>query len=142
MYNAGSLISQIHKLTDRKINQLLKINKIKEFNCAQGSIIYALWPDKKLSIKEISKITCLAMSSLTTMLQRMEEKGLIETKLNPQDKRSTLICLKDKARKATASFEKISCQMFDVYYQDFSKDEIILFENMLQKVLKNLEETK
>lgn len=140
MYNGGNLISQIHRLTDRKINELLKKNQINEFNSAQGGIIYALWPDQILSIRQISKTTCLAMSSLTTMLIRMEEKGLIETQKDPNDKRSTLVHLTDKARTSAIPFEKVSSQMFDAYYRGFSKKEVVLFEQMLQRVLKNMEE--
>mgnify|MGYP004652412855 FL=1 len=34
MYNGGYLISQIHKLTGRKINELLKEANVIEFNCS------------------------------------------------------------------------------------------------------------
>ncbi len=142
MYNGGNLISQIHRLTDRKINELLKEFKISEFNSAQGGIIYALWPDQKLSIRQISESTCLAMSSLTTMLKRMEEKGLIETHRDRNDGRSTLVALTDKAKEAAVPFEKVTREMFKAYYRNFSEEEIQVFEGMLQRVLKNMEETK
>ena len=34
MYNGGYLICQIHKLTGRKINELLKEANVIEFNCS------------------------------------------------------------------------------------------------------------
>ncbi len=142
MYNGGSLISRIHKLTNRRINQLLKQNRIEAFNNAQGTIMYALWEKDSLSIREISNITCLAMSSLTTMLERMREKGLIIMRENPDDRRSQLVSLTNKARDLGPSFESITAAMFEDYYRGFTEDEVILFEHMLERVLNNLEEKK
>ena len=142
MYHGGSLISRIHKLTNRKINSLLKEEKIDAFNNAQGTIIYALWDKDALSITEISNITCLAMSSLTTMLERMRQKGLIEMKSDPKDGRSTLVSLSTKGREVSSSFEKITDEMFESYYHGFSEEEVVLFEGMLERVLKNLEDRR
>ena len=43
MYNGGYLINQIHKLTGRKINELLKEASVTEFNGSQGIILSSLW---------------------------------------------------------------------------------------------------
>ena len=75
--NGGYLINQIQKISSRKFNELLKEKNIDEFNGSQGVILYSLWNNKELTIKEIGKITGLAKTSLTSMLDRMEEKGLI-----------------------------------------------------------------
>ena len=42
MYSGGYLISQIHKLTGRKINELLKETNITEHNDTQGIILFSL----------------------------------------------------------------------------------------------------
>ncbi|MBR4610636.1 MAG: MarR family transcriptional regulator, partial [Erysipelotrichaceae bacterium] len=72
-YNGGYLIGQINKLTNRRVNELLKKENISEFNGAQGTILFVLSNEGEMSIKDIGKATGLAKTSLTSMLERMEK---------------------------------------------------------------------
>ena len=135
----GNLISQIHKLTGRKINEYLKTSGISEFNGAQGTIIYSLWGKDNLTIKEISKITGLAKTTLSSMLERMEKQGLIKKQENLKDKRSSLISLTGKTKKLANVYKDICEKMLYEYYYGFDEEEIIEFENYLKRILNNLE---
>jgi len=140
MYKSGNLMSRINRLTNRKINELLKESNITEFNNAQGTIMYALCNNQEMSIREISEKTCLAMSTLTTMLERMKTKGLVEMYPNPKDARSTLVRLSEDARQYAESFDSIASDMFSKCFKGFTKKEISTFEGMLERILNNLEE--
>ena len=136
--NGGYLINQIQKISSRKFNELLKEKNIDEFNGSQGVILYSLWNNKELTIKEIGKITGLAKTSLTSMLDRMEEKGLIRRKDNSEDKRSIKIMLTDKAKELEK--DDISNKMSNIFYKNFSDKEINEIENYLERIISNLEE--
>lgn len=138
--NGGYLINQIQKKSSRKFNELLKEKNIDEFNGSQGVILYSLWNNKELTIKEIGKITGLAKTSLTSMLDRMEEKGLIRRKDNSEDKRSIKIMLTDKAKELEKDYNDISNKMSNVFYKNFSDKEINEIENYLERIISNLEE--
>ena len=139
--NGGYLINQIQKISSRKFNELLKEkNIIDEFNGSQGVILYSLWNNKELTIKEIGKITGLAKTSLTSMLDRMEEKGLIRRKDNSEDKRSIKIMLTDKAKELEKDYNDISNKMSNIFYKNFSDKEINEIENYLERIISNLEE--
>ena len=138
--NGGYLINQIQKISSRKFNELLKEKNIDEFNGSQGVILYSLWNNKELTIKEIGKITGLAKTSLTSMLDRMEEKGLIRRKDNSEDKRSIKIMLTDKAKELEKDYNDISNKMSNVFYKKFSDKEINEIENYLERIISNLEE--
>ena len=77
-YNGGCLIGQINKLTNRRVNELLKKENISEFNGAQGTILFVLSNEGEMSIKDIGKATGLAKTSLTSMLERMEKKDHLQ----------------------------------------------------------------
>lgn len=139
MYNGGYLIGQIYKIGGRKFNELLKNADINEFNGSQGTILYSLWDKKELTIKEISKATGLAKTSLTSMLDRMVKSNLIEKVENTEDKRSTKIKLTEKALNLEKEYNSISDKMSNLYYQSFSENDIRQFEDYLQRILKNLE---
>ena len=138
--NGGYLINQIQKISSRKFNELLKEKNIDEFNGSQGVILYSLWNNKELTINEIGKITGLAKTSLTSMLDRMEEKGLIRRKDNSEDKRSIKIMLTDKAKELEKDYNDISNKMSNIFYKNFSDKEINEIENYLERIISNLEE--
>ena len=139
-YNGGYLIGQINKLTNRHINELLKEENVREFNGAQGTIIFVLTNEGPMPIKDIGKATGLAKTSLTSMLDRMEKQGLIEKRENENDKRSTIIALNERAKSYKEVIEKVSQRVSKEYYKGLRAKEVERFEATLQKVLKNLNE--
>ena len=137
---AGFLISQIKSIGGRVFEKILANAQISEFNGAQGKILYALWQKDNISIIELSKLVGLANTTLTSMLDRMEEAGLIKRHSDPFDRRKNLIALTDKANSLYEKYEQVSQEMSEVYYKDFTEKEIADFERYLQRVLKNVKE--
>ena len=92
--NGGFLVTKIKQLGDRIFERILLKKGIDAFNGAQGRILYALWQEDGVPIKTVSEKCGLAITSLTTMLERMEKSGLIRREQDQQDKRKTLLrCL-------------------------------------------------
>jgi DNA-binding MarR family transcriptional regulator len=137
--DGGYLISQIHQLTGRIFSKKLKDYQI-DINHAQGRIIFALWKNDQIPINDLSKETALSKSSLTTMLERLEKSGHIIRKQSETDKRITIICLTSKSSSLRSDYQKISADMIDLFYKDFTDDEISQFELSLKKILKNLKD--
>ena len=137
---AGFLISQIKLIGGRVFEKILARENISEFNGAQGKILYVLWQRDNISIIELSKLVGLANTTLTSMLDRMEEAELIRKLPDPDDRRKNLIALTDKAKSLRGKYDQVSQEMNEVYYKDFTEEEIIEFERYLQRVLKNVKE--
>ena len=135
--DGGYLISQIHQLTGRIFSKKLKDYQI-DINHAQGRIIFALWKKDQIPINDLSKETALSKSSLTTMLERLEKSGHLIRKKSEIDKRITIVCLTAKSSSLRSDYQKISTDMIDLFYKDFTDDEISQFELSLKKILKNL----
>ena len=136
----GFLITKIKQLGDRIFEKVLSERNIDAFNGAQGRILYVLWQEDGVPIKTVSDQCGLAITSLTTMLERMEKQGLITRVQDPSDKRKTLLYLTDKARSLKNDYDEVSDQMGDIYYKGFSPEEIQQFEGYLDRVRNNLEE--
>ena len=137
---AGFLISQIKLIGGRVFEKILARENISEFNGAQGKILYVLWQRDNISIIELSKLVGLANTTLTSMLDRMEEAELIKRLPDPDDRRKNLIVLTDKAASLQGKYDQVSQEMNEVYYKDFTEEEIMEFERYLQRVLKNVKE--
>lgn len=134
----GFLISQIKQIQGRVFDELLVKEGINEFNGAQGRILYVLWQEDNLPIIDLSNRTGLAKNTLTSMLDRMEEKGFIMRCPDPKDRRVCRIVLSEKAKNLSLRYEEVSDRMAELFYKDFTDKEIIDFEQKLDKILKNL----
>ena len=93
-----------------------------------------------LSIKQISKFTKLAKTTLTAMLERMELQGLIKRTISKEDKREIIVSLTDKAKELKENYLDVSKQMEKIFYKNFTDKQIENFENTLKKIIENLEE--
>ena len=92
-----------------------------------------------MPIKMVSEKCGLAITSLTTMLERMERSGLILRRQDSMDKRKTLLFLTDKARALEKDYIAVSEEMGDIYYQGFTADEVKAAEEYLDRIRLNLE---
>ncbi len=137
--NGGFQISKIKQLGDRAFEKILTAQGIEAFNGAQGRILYVLWQEDGVPIKTISERCGLAITSLTTMLERMEKSGLIIRQQDSGDKRKTLIFLTDKAKALKEDYDAVSDRMSAIFYQGFTEEEIRNFEEHLERIRLNLE---
>lgn len=137
---AGFLISQIKQIGGRVFEKILAKEQIDAFNGAQGKILYVLWQKDHISIVELSALVGLAKTTLTSMLDRMEESGLIERVPDANDRRKCILVLTERARSLQEKYEQVSQEMNDIYFQGFCDEEIKEFEGYLQRVLNNIKE--
>lgn len=135
----GFLISQIKRVQDRVFERLLQDCGVKEFNGPQGRLLYLLWQRDGIPIVELAKRSGLAKNTLTAVLGRMEQNGLIVRAQSAEDRRRAVISLTDKARSAQKSYEAVSQQMNELFYQGFSEKEAARLDGLLDRVLWNLE---
>ena len=137
--NGGFQVSKIKQLGDRIFEKILAEQGIEAFNGAQGRILYVLFQEDGVPIKTVSEKCGLAITSLTTMLERMEKSGLILRRQDSVDKRKTLLFLTDKARDLENDYIAVSEKMGDIYYQGFTEEEKKTAEEYLDRIRLNLE---
>ena len=109
--NGGFLVTKIKQLGDRIFEKILSEKNIDAFNGAQGRILYVLWQEDGISIRSLSVKCGLAITSLTTMLERMEHQGLISRVQSETDKRKTLLfltemCIRDRYQSEQAELDE------------------------------------
>ena len=89
----GNMVSRIKQLSSRIFERILSEQNIDAFNGAQGRILYVLWQEENISLKELSDRTGLAATTLTSMVDRMESSGLVCRVPDQRDRRKTLLLL-------------------------------------------------
>lgn len=138
----GFLISQIKQVQSRIFQRLLQESGVEEFNGPQGHILYVLWQKDEVPIVELSQKTGLAKNTLTAMLGRMEDAGLIERKAARSDKRQSLIVLTKKARDLQGKYDEVSQKMNEIFYKDFTQKDVVTIDGFLDRILLNLEQSE
>lgn len=136
----GFLISKIKSIGGRRFDKILQQKNIDAFNGAQGKILYCLWQGNKMTATELSKKSGLAKTTLSAMLARMNEQGLIAIEESPTDKRSVTISLTPAAETLRAEYDNVTREIENIYYKGFTDEEVEQFESYLKRVLDNLEE--
>jgi DNA-binding MarR family transcriptional regulator len=133
----GFLISQIHQLGGRIFARKLRAHGI-EINPAQGRIMFVLWRNDGIPITELARQTSLGKSTLTSMLDRLEQSGYVRRVPSPQDRRMVLIERTEKDRAFQQLYVQVSQEMTALFYAGFSGAEIDAFERYLARILDNL----
>ena len=138
----GMLISQIHQISQRIWNSILKNYNLQDLSGARGRIIFALWNTDNIPIKELVKKTSLDKATLTGIIDRLERDGFIIRSHNPQDKREIIISRTGKDEIFKTKIPAASDEQNALFYKDFSQEEIFTFEKMLKKILKNCKDAE
>jgi DNA-binding MarR family transcriptional regulator len=134
----GFLVSKIHQLSGRIFTKKLKDYDLYEINSAQGRIIFVLWQNDGISIQELAKKTALEKSTLTRMLERLENIGYLKRVPSEEDRRKTIVTLTTKNEELKDAYEEVSKDMLDLYYKGFTEAEIDTFETYLKRIHENL----
>ena len=137
----GFLIAKIHQITNRIFKQMLKEYGIKELNPGQGRILFALWQNDGIPIRELSAKTQLTKSTLTTMLDRLENTGFLKREYDKDDTRLKRVTLSKKSIELQQKYADVSKKMTEVFYGSLTEEEIDEFEDFLRRILENLIKT-
>lgn len=138
----GYLITLVKQTGARVFEKILDEAGIEEFNGAQGRLLYVLWQSDGISATNLAREAGLAKTTLTSMLDRMESADLLKRVPAPNDRRTTLIRLTQKARDLRGKYDEVSDEMNEIYFRGFGDSEIEAFEHSLERILKNLDDYK
>lgn len=133
----GFYITQIKQLQDRIFERLLLENGI-EISGGQGRILFILWKNDHLTISEISERTSLAKNTVSVVIDGMVQKGIVTREINPKNRRQAIISLTEYAGSLREKYESVSQQMNGLFYQGFTEEEQIRFEQYLARILDTL----
>jgi DNA-binding MarR family transcriptional regulator len=134
----GFLIAKIHQVAGRVFARMLAEHGVDEINPAQGRIMFVLWREDGISINELARRTALGKSTLTSMLDRLEDSGHLRRVRSASDRRQILIQRTEKDRALEKLYVRVSQEMTRLFYDRFTAAGIDRFERDLIRILDNL----
>ncbi len=96
---------------------------------AQFYALGVIFDDDGIKFKDLALQLDLDRSSLTGILDRMENKGFVERRADPSDRRSILIFLTDKSKEMRPDLYAIACGLNQKFMDKISPEELkVLFK--------------
>ena len=133
------MISQIKQVQGRIFQRLLSQCGVEEFNGAQGKLMYLLWQEDEVPIADLVRRSGLAKNTLTAMLARMEDGGLVVRRQDSGDRRQVIVSLTPQARALEKKYDEVSERMNQVFYRGLGQEDAEALDRLLDRVLGNLE---
>ena len=131
---------QIRLLNGRIFQKLLSKEPDAQYRSEQGKILTILWKQELgcATATDIALATGLANNTLTSMVKKLEEQGLITIQPCTQDKRKKYISLTDLGWAQKEIGDRVSKELGEIFYQGFSDQEIQEFEAYQERIISNL----
>ena len=131
---------QIRLLNGRIFQKLLSKEPDAQYRSEQGKILTILWKQELgcATATDIALATGLANNTLTSMVKKLEEQGLVTIQPCTQDKRKKYISLTDLGWAQKTIGDRVSKELGEIFYQGFSDQEIREFEEYQERIISNL----
>lgn len=143
MMNDNSIFDLYHRVHRELIKNLRELLRPYDFN--RGEIPVLAWLIKDgdgVSQKKIRGDIPVCKSTMSKTVDNLSEKGYLRKEKDFKDKRSTLIYLTEKGKKVEDIIRETDRTVEDIMLKGFSSDERENLSKYLQKISRNLRESK
>lgn len=107
----------------------------------QYLVLLVLWQHGEQSVSAIGNCLLLESNTLTPLLKRLEEKGLISRKRSSQDERQVKIDLTEKGQHLKSKASTIPLRMAEAYQdKNLSDSELKDLRDTLSRILETLKD--
>ena len=138
----GYLVHHVGLLNGRTYQKLLKKQPSAQFRSEQSKILSSLWnyENECMTFTDLSQKTGLAINTLTSMIKKLEEQGLLSLEACKIDKRKRYVSLTELGKAQKEIGDEVSYELGEQFYKGFSTQEIFEFESYLERIIQNLKE--
>jgi DNA-binding MarR family transcriptional regulator len=131
---ALDFLSPLHKAS-RQITMYLEAHT-RELGVSplEGHILTYLRKYAPAPVGELVRVFGIKQSTLTSLLDRLEQAGLLRRELNPDDRRSFLIHITDRGRELTARLNRLLEKLEDDIRDRVRRPEVKGFQAVMSAV--------
>lgn len=134
---SGQLMKQIHDAIERQANNSLRQN---DLTMVQMWVLLSLndKDGKTCSFKELERILGVAQSTCAGIVNRLAIKKLVDCFIDPNDKRMKLVRITPAGEECCQSAAQNIEELEQTMFRGLSEEEQITFNNLLQRIYKNI----
>jgi DNA-binding MarR family transcriptional regulator len=105
---------------------------------AQATLLCQLFAENGLTQSEIAEQLAVQGATVTTMLQRMEEAGLVTRRRDPDDNRLVRVYLTDAGRRLERDINAQFMRVEEATFSGLSPEDRVALRRMLRQMLRNM----
>lgn len=138
--NLNELLSLVTEI--RRMNSLVMSLKIKEYDITheQWIVLRTIENNDFPTQKLIADLTNKGKSTLTRILDQLEQKNLIERQKNDEDRRSIVLTETDKGKTIVHEILPVEEEVRTKMMKGISEEDIVQINNAFKTILENFEE--
>jgi DNA-binding MarR family transcriptional regulator len=130
----GFIIKSVHV----SLNKMIDIEMQKyDLTAMQWRPLLYLYYGKVTTAAALAKETCMDTGATTRMLDRLQNKGLIERKRCDQDRRVVHLALTEEGVRTSAKLPADLCKVMNWHLKGFTQDEVGTLTGLLNRMLVN-----
>lgn len=125
-------------LLKRELIELIKRHRI-NVTPEQWAILNRLNENQGLTQKEVSKISFKDTANITRILDKLEQKGLVERRIIPSDRRVRKIYITEQGQKIRDLIEPLAEEVLLKATKGIHPKDVELYNSVAKKIIANLE---
>ena len=114
-----------------------QLNEKKLYRGDPRLLMYVYFHDGRKQA-EIANGLCVKPASLTVMLQRMEQAGLVNRKSDEQDQRVQRVYITELGRETSKKTVELFQKEVKGFFEGVSEEELAVYQGVLEKVKENV----
>ncbi|MDH1339315.1 MarR family winged helix-turn-helix transcriptional regulator [Ectopseudomonas oleovorans] len=115
-----------------------KLLKKVDLDIPRWRVLNILYENDEASISEISEFAIAKLSTITKIVYRMKDDGLLETSPSALDGRVTQVTLTEKGRQAFIDMHEVTDELFHSSFEGLTEAQIRKLNQVLGKIFDNL----
>lgn len=133
----GQVLNMTFRMISNRINSKFKASGY-SVTPEQYVILTYLYRHDELQQNQLSKLTAKDEPSISRIINNMIKNGIVKRQQHPNDKRTNLICLTEKAKMMREDLYKESLLVLQEALKGISDDNIKTLYYMLNQIIGNL----
>lgn len=131
MCNFSAIIRAGHIFASRKLKHI-------EISGAEHPVLMFLGCNQNSNQEAIAKYFLIDKGAVAKTLAKLEEKGLVERFVNPQNHREKVISLSERGKEHLKEMKEVLDEWNSLLYKNLSQEEMDSFEKIVNKMSKNV----
>ena len=139
-HSIGKLVARIHESSHKWLAGELAFAGLRGLAPSHGDVLAYLFWNGEASMHELADFARRTRPTMTVLVDKMEELGLVSRRKSESDTRSQIVRLTPQGEALRPEFEDISRRFVAMLYGGIGEKEAIAAEKTLLKILSNLED--
>ena len=139
-HSIGKLVARIHESSHKWLAGELASAGLRGLAPSHGDVLAYLFWNGEASMHELADFARRTRPTMTVLVDKMEELGLVSRRKSESDTRSQIVSLTPLGEALRPAFEDISRRFVAMLYDGIGEKEAIAAEKTLSKILSNLED--